>query len=280
MKKIEKGITLVALVITVIILLILAGVSISILIGENGVLEESKVAVEKNEKATATEKMNLKITNVQMVNYAKKERMPTLQELADHLCEDEEIQYVTKEPQRLASLDKIEIGEAKSFFTKLKEYPYEFEINSSLQLASINGVEIATNPTPEETIPNSENTMSAEEHFIGKYFFDGKPIYEKTIYIASLPNATTKTYNHQIANVDNIWITQDSYLIWASGEHGVIPHVGTYTGGQMPCAVGKEVLQIETGRDNRSGLSAYITLRFTKTTDEGNGNTIPATPAN
>ena len=39
MKKIkgEKGITLIALVITIIVLLILAGVSISMLTGENGI---------------------------------------------------------------------------------------------------------------------------------------------------------------------------------------------------------------------------------------------------
>lgn len=37
----EKGITLIALVITVIVLLILAGVSIAVLTGENGLLRTS-----------------------------------------------------------------------------------------------------------------------------------------------------------------------------------------------------------------------------------------------
>ena len=31
--------------------------------------------------------------------------------------------------------------------------------------------------------------MSGTEHFTGEYYFNGKPIYAKTIYIASLPNA-------------------------------------------------------------------------------------------
>ena len=35
----EKGITLIALVITIIVLLILAGISIAILMGENGILK-------------------------------------------------------------------------------------------------------------------------------------------------------------------------------------------------------------------------------------------------
>ena len=34
--------------------------------------------------------------------------------------------------------------DGKAIYTKLKEYPYEFEINSNLQLASIDGVEIKT----------------------------------------------------------------------------------------------------------------------------------------
>lgn len=42
MIKERKGITLIALVITIIVLLILAGVSISMLIGDNGILTRGK----------------------------------------------------------------------------------------------------------------------------------------------------------------------------------------------------------------------------------------------
>ena len=42
--KTNKGITLVALVITIIVLLILAGVSISLVVGDNGVLTQSQAA--------------------------------------------------------------------------------------------------------------------------------------------------------------------------------------------------------------------------------------------
>ncbi len=41
MKK-QKGITLIALVITIIVLLILAGISIATLTGENGILRKGK----------------------------------------------------------------------------------------------------------------------------------------------------------------------------------------------------------------------------------------------
>ncbi len=46
--KNKNGITLIALVITIIVLLILAGVSISLTLGQNGVLTQAKTTVEKN----------------------------------------------------------------------------------------------------------------------------------------------------------------------------------------------------------------------------------------
>ena len=45
--KTKKGITLIALVITIIVLLILAGVSIAMLTGENGILNKATTAKQK-----------------------------------------------------------------------------------------------------------------------------------------------------------------------------------------------------------------------------------------
>ena len=58
MKK-QKGITLIALVITIIVLLILAGVSIAMLTGENGILSQAAKAKEETEKAQANEALIL-----------------------------------------------------------------------------------------------------------------------------------------------------------------------------------------------------------------------------
>ncbi len=59
MKKINKntGITLIALVVTIIVLLILAGVSISMLTGQNGILNRASEAKEKTEDV---QKMKMK----------------------------------------------------------------------------------------------------------------------------------------------------------------------------------------------------------------------------
>ena len=60
MKK-EKGITLIALVITIIVLLILAGVSINMLTGQNGILTRAIEAKEKTEVAVSREKVVLEV---------------------------------------------------------------------------------------------------------------------------------------------------------------------------------------------------------------------------
>ncbi len=56
-----QGITLIALVITIIVLLILAAVSIATLTGENGILTKAKIAKEETEKAAAVEKVKVEV---------------------------------------------------------------------------------------------------------------------------------------------------------------------------------------------------------------------------
>lgn len=53
--KKNGGITLIALVVTIIVLIILAGVSISMLTGQNGILTRAAEAKEKTEKAQRDE---------------------------------------------------------------------------------------------------------------------------------------------------------------------------------------------------------------------------------
>ena len=59
--KINKGITLIALVITIIVLLILAGVTIATLTGDNGILTKAQNAKEKNAQKTVEEQINLAV---------------------------------------------------------------------------------------------------------------------------------------------------------------------------------------------------------------------------
>ena len=55
MLKGQKGITLVALVVTIIVLIILAGISISLLLGDNGIISKAQKAGETSQNATNEE---------------------------------------------------------------------------------------------------------------------------------------------------------------------------------------------------------------------------------
>lgn len=68
MMKKQNGITLIALVITIIVLLILAGVSIAMLTGENGILKKATTAVSDTDIAEAKETAQLDI-NTKMADY-------------------------------------------------------------------------------------------------------------------------------------------------------------------------------------------------------------------
>lgn len=66
--KEAKGITLIALVITIIVLLILAGVAIATLTGDNGILTQAGNAKEQTEKADIIERAKIEIVGVQSEN--------------------------------------------------------------------------------------------------------------------------------------------------------------------------------------------------------------------
>lgn len=55
----EKGITLVALVVTIVVLLILAGISLSLVIGQNGITTKAQEGAKNYTNAAAEEKENL-----------------------------------------------------------------------------------------------------------------------------------------------------------------------------------------------------------------------------
>lgn len=57
--KTPNAITLIALVITIIVLIILAGISISLLFGENGIITKAKETKELQKIAELTEKLEL-----------------------------------------------------------------------------------------------------------------------------------------------------------------------------------------------------------------------------
>ncbi len=83
----SKGITLIALVITIIILLILAGVTIATLSGENGILSKATEAGNKTEEKNAEEEVKIAVmgsigTNGELENEILKENLDKIENIS------------------------------------------------------------------------------------------------------------------------------------------------------------------------------------------------------
>lgn len=103
---------------------------------------------------------------------------------------------------------------------------------------------------------------SEDEQVIGTWV-DGSTLYEKTVYISSLPNNATIEYSTGLSNITPIGF--DNALIFASGNISKAPY--TNSGGTTRIAIqfnadGKIYLGTTT---DQSSTSAYVTLRYTKT---------------
>ena len=75
----QNGITLIALIVTIIVLLILSGVTIATLTGENGILTSTMKAKEETEKSSDIEQINLLITENQIKEHIIGEKLKELE---------------------------------------------------------------------------------------------------------------------------------------------------------------------------------------------------------
>ena len=83
--KRNKGITLIALVVTIVVLLILAGISISMLGGENGIITKAQEAKEENRGGTVEERRDLWKANQKSDESTNSNTAQTLDELLEDL---------------------------------------------------------------------------------------------------------------------------------------------------------------------------------------------------
>ena len=107
-EKNSQGITLIALVITIIVLLILAGITIATLTGDNGILSKATTAKESTKKEEGREIIKLAIEEMRIEKLEKGEKL-TLEYIADNIHEKLEIpkEDVTKNGEPIESIDVI-----------------------------------------------------------------------------------------------------------------------------------------------------------------------------
>lgn len=147
--KNNKGITLIALVITIILLLILAGITINLTIGENeGIIKRAKEQQRIQDIAEVTEKLELKKADVAVDNYGAIEIEKYLEEIKkQNIIKEEDI------------LDKWNIENGKCYIKVDDKYFYllEQEENKNLKITYIENPVIVSLDT--KTIDNTIETQ-------------------------------------------------------------------------------------------------------------------------
>lgn len=133
------GITLIALVITIILLLIIAGITIMTLRGENGLITRAIQAQTEAEKKQRLEELQLKIYDLQMKIYEEQGRDATLEDFYNLILEDIELDFI-KATYKVASTE-VENGEYETISVLYKNYIFivdselviiDIEINNSI----------------------------------------------------------------------------------------------------------------------------------------------------
>lgn len=146
-----KGITLVALVVTIIILLILAGITISSLTSEEGVIKEAKTAKEQTERSGVEEQIELAIIKAE-----QKYRNPTLDDVIKELKNNKVIS------------DEGQVNRKTGAVTSDLGYVIEGKLDDYIQLSLLEKFEMDV-----ESFKHSEQSADNHDRAIGT---DGKPV--------------------------------------------------------------------------------------------------------
>ena len=126
MFKSQKGITLVALVITIIVMLILAGVSISLLLEDDGVINKALSVKNEQIKASFKEAVSLANAEIIMDYYSNKDAYDAAVKDADGNDDD----------AKIVSYIMLKV---KANYPYNTEYPISFDIDTSEISIDING---------------------------------------------------------------------------------------------------------------------------------------------
>lgn len=114
----EKGVTLIALVITIIVLLLIAGISIAMLSGENGILNKASQSAEKTKRESAKERLKIELIAI------KTEKLSNGQE-ANLTSLDE-----NKEKLKEKNIEVAETGNPRD----VELDGYKFKVNNDLTI--------------------------------------------------------------------------------------------------------------------------------------------------
>lgn len=174
----QKGITLLALVITIIVLLILAGITINAITGDNGIIgnagrakEEAEIANEKDilEKATVQAMGNNKYGNIEEEELQEQLDKETGERKTEATDVGEEFEVLFKESNRYYAIDKDgNVGEANIY--EEDKYPGDITVGKDGEKLDGNTEETAYQIwCIEDLVKFSQMVNEENQDFLNKY---------------------------------------------------------------------------------------------------------------
>ena len=213
MKKLQKnrqsGITLVALVITIIVLIILAGVAINLTLGQNGLLNRTKEAREKYEIASAKEYIELKIDEC----IIEKGGVASLQDIIDYLAEDSSVTYYVALEEVGLVAGEVDIGSPKEIYVVYNRYQFKVDESKKVEFISIVDVDLEGKVSIEAQV----------KEYLGKNS-DGK--YEASVLLKATGEAEISKL--EIQNPDGTTLTLEPDGLTTVGKDMTIEFDKTY----------------------------------------------------
>ena len=207
-RKKEKGITLIALAVTIIVMLILAGVTIAALTSENGIINQANIVKETNKVAKTEEEARLEYSNLILEKQMEGHGEET--ELSDVIGKLEENGYETAEK------------DGKNYI-KIGEYYYEIKLeNAQVSIAKerTEGITGGNNGGnggagagggSGSGITASQITQTA----------DKTGIYGEKVTNYTCPNTTgVSTWRIFYADAENIYLIADDYISFENAPNG------------------------------------------------------------
>lgn len=270
--QIQNGITLIALVVTIVVLLILSGVAINLVLGDNGIITKAKEAKEKQEVAEIIDKLELA-------------KVPIAIDNENNLSIEDYLDYIQGEGKIDRNLSQIErVNQDNCYITIDNKYEFllEHEDNGNLKIIYQGKIEKLVPRIINVELTNTSNSIQAkvEAKRTEKYNFYIKEDIDEEYILMEENNKTgekiysglsqNKTYYLKIEAVNDngkaqIEVTRTTSqiieLVEAEVESNIEPKV--WTNGNV-----KTTIKINTNKDIKNYRIQYSQTDKELTTEE------------
>ena len=235
--KEKKGITLIALVVTIVILLILAAVSISMLTGENGIITQAKRAKEETERASREEELRLAYSNLigtiesdsnkEYIEEALKEMVDTLN-LKGIYSIKVDVSMLMEQGAKSGELKSKTIPITLDGVTEKENKKYREEVQFTVAESGINDISVLSSKgvatiedkalLPIDLVKSLEDGKLNENIKLMKFFGSNIPIpmYKENLY--TLVADFNMNSNNLKISFDNFTTKEENYKHFAIGK--------------------------------------------------------------